>query len=83
MLALLRLKIQTLVKKLSRSKLYKNTTMILKLLRNVDPPSIDLCDVRRAKLMFCCMLRIREKLGLSGNRCYYALYIYKIFDEIL
>ena len=33
--------------------------------------------------MFCCMLRIREKLGLGGNKCYHPFYICKIFDEIL
>ena len=33
--------------------------------------------------MFCRMLRIRQKLGLGDNRCYYPFYIYKILDKIL
>ena len=70
-------------KKLGRSKLYKNTTKILKLLRNVDPPPIDPYAIGRAKVIFCCVLRIRQKLGLAGNRCYYPLYIYKTFHKIL
>ena len=33
--------------------------------------------------MFCSLPRMREKLELCGNRCYYPFYIYKIFNEIL
>ena len=36
-----------------------------------------------AKVRFCNLLRIREKLNPGGNRCNYPFYIYKIFEEIL
>ena len=71
------------LKELGRSKLYKNTTQILKWLTNADHPPIDERAVEKAKVRFCNMLRIREKLNLGGNRRYYPFYIYKIFDEIL
>ena len=70
------------LKKCGRSKLYNNTTLMLQLLRNIEPPPGP-CAIGRAKVMFCRMLRIWEKLGLGGNRCYNPFYIYKIFDEIL
>ena len=71
------------LKELGRSKLYKNTTQILKWLTNADHPPIDEWAIEEAKVRFCNMLRLREKLNLGGNRCYYPFYIYKIFDEIL
>ena len=71
------------LKTLNRSKLSKNTTKMLMLLRNDDPPLINPDAIGKSKVIFCCMLRIRQKLGLGGNRCYYPFYVYKIFDEIL
>ena len=71
------------LKELGRSKLYKNTTRILKWLTNADHPLIDERAIEKTKVRFCCLLRIREKLYLGGNRRYYPFYIYKIFDEIV
>ena len=39
--------------------------MIIMLVRNDDPPPIDPYAIGRAKVIFCCMLRIRQKLGLG------------------
>ena len=71
------------LKELGRSKLYKNMTRILKWLTNADHPLIDERAIEKAEVRFCYLLRIREKLNVGGNRCYYPFYIYKIFDEIL
>ena len=71
------------LKELRRSRLYKNASSILKLIREEELPPIDQCIIKRAELMFCSILRMREKLELCGNRHYYPFYIYTIFDEIL
>ena len=71
------------LKELKRNRLYKNASLILKLLRDDELPPIDQCVIKRAELMFCSILRMREKLELCGNRHYYPFYSYKIFDEIL
>ena len=71
------------LKELRRNRLYKNASLILKLLRDDELPPIDQCVINRAELMFCPVLRMREKLELCGNRRHYPFYIYKIFDEIL
>ena len=70
------------LKELRRNRLYKNASLILKLLREDELPPIDQCVIKRAELMFCSILRMREKLELCGNRHYYPFYIYKIFNEI-
>ena len=53
------------------------------MLRDDELPPIDECVIKRAELMFCSMLRMREKLELYGSRRYYPFYIYKILDDIL
>ena len=60
------------LKELRRNRLYKNAYLILKLLRDDELPPIDECVIKRAELMFCSMLRIREKIELCGNRRYYS-----------
>ena len=66
------------LKELRRNRLYKNASLILKLLRDDKLPSIDQCVIKRAELIFCSMLSMREKLELCGNRRYYPFYIYKV-----
>ena len=56
------------LKELKRSRLYKNASLILKLIRDDELPPIDQCVIKRAELMFCSMLRMQEKLELCGNR---------------
>ena len=77
--------IRQILKELKRPELNKNTSLILKKLTGIGPPSIPEELEIRIENLFTKVIKASENIKRTGrtNRNYYPYYIYKIIDIVI